>query len=50
MMCFGATSALVVYSWGLRYLGKFGWLAAFFYVAATALRLARFNTQLGQAG
>lgn len=45
MMCFGVTPALVVYSWGLRYLGKFGWLAAFFYVAATALRLARFNTQ-----
>jgi CDP-diacylglycerol--serine O-phosphatidyltransferase len=49
MMCFGVTPALVVYSWGLRYLGKFGWLAAFFYVAATALRLARFNTQLGHA-
>lgn len=49
MMCFGVTPALVVYSWGLRYLGKFGWLAAFFYVAATALRLARFNTQLGQS-
>lgn len=47
MLCFGITPALVVYSWGLRYLGKFGWLAAFFYVAATALRLARFNTQAG---
>ncbi len=46
MVCFGVTPALVVYSWGLQYLGKFGWLAAFFYVAATALRLARFNTQL----
>lgn len=49
MMCFGITPALVVYSWGLRYLGKFGWLAAFFYVAATALRLARFNIQSGEA-
>lgn len=49
MMCFGVTPALVVYSWGLRYLGKLGWLAAFFYVAATALRLARFNTQIGHA-
>ncbi len=49
MMCFGVTPALVVYSWGLRYLGKFGWLAAFFYVAATALRLARFNIQAGYA-
>lgn len=49
MMCFGITPALVLYSWALRYLGKVGWLAAFFYVAATALRLARFNTQVGQA-
>ncbi len=48
MMCFGVTPALVVYSWGLSYLGKFGWLAAFFYVAATALRLARFNIQPSQ--
>ena len=28
---------------------KLGWLAAFFYAAATALRLARFNTQIGIA-
>ena len=28
---------------------KLGWLAAFIYTAATALRLARFNTQLGSA-
>lgn len=49
MVCFGITPALVVYSWGLQYLGKFGWLAAFFYAAATALRLARFNTQVGIA-
>jgi len=49
MVCFGVTPALVVYSWGLQYLGKFGWLAAFFYAAATALRLARFNIQSVQA-
>lgn len=49
MVCFGVTPALVVYSWGLQYLGKFGWLAAFFYAATTALRLARFNTQLGSS-
>lgn len=45
MVCFGLTPALVVYSWGLQYLGKLGWLAAFVYTAATGLRLARFNTQ-----
>ena len=49
MVCFGITPALVVYSWGLIYLGKLGWLVAFFYAAATALRLARFNTQLGDS-
>ena len=45
MACFGITPALVIYSWSLKGLGKLGWLVAFFYVAATALRLARFNTQ-----
>ena len=44
-LCFGITPALVVYSWGLQYLGKIGWIAAFLYVAATALRLARFNVR-----
>lgn len=43
---FGLAPALVMYSWSLFHLGKLGWLAAFLYVAATALRLARFNTQV----
>lgn len=46
MLSFGVAPALVVYSWSLTYLGKLGWLAAFLYTAATALRLARFNAQL----
>lgn len=46
MVAFGVAPALVVYSWSLVHLGKFGWLIAFVYAAATALRLARFNTQL----
>lgn len=45
MVAFGLAPALVVYSWSLMYLGKIGWLVAFVYTAATALRLARFNTQ-----
>lgn len=45
MVAFGAAPALLVYSWSLSHLGKLGWLASFLYVAATALRLARFNTQ-----
>lgn len=45
MVAFGVAPALVMYSWSLFHLGKLGWLAAFLYTAATALRLARFNTQ-----
>jgi len=32
--------------WSLQSLGKFGWLAAFVYIAGAALRLARFNTNI----
>lgn len=45
MAAFGIAPALVMYSWSLSNLGKIGWMAAFVYAAATALRLARFNTQ-----
>lgn len=49
VISFGLAPALVAYQWSLQDLGKLGWLVAFFYAAATALRLARFNTQLGIA-
>jgi CDP-diacylglycerol--serine O-phosphatidyltransferase len=49
MVAFGLAPALVVYVWALSSLGKIGWLAAFVYTAGTALRLARFNTQIGIA-
>ncbi len=45
MVSFGLAPALVVYEWGLSGLGKLGWLAAFVYSAAAALRLARFNIE-----
>lgn len=45
MACFGVAPAIIVYSWGLSGLGKIGWLCAFIYTAATALRLARFNSR-----
>lgn len=45
MVAFGVAPALLVYEWGLQHLGKIGWMLAFFYAAAAALRLARFNTQ-----
>lgn len=49
MVSFGIAPGLVAYNWALSDLGKFGWLAAFVFVAAAALRLARFNTQVGIA-
>lgn len=46
MVSFGVAPALVVFAWALGDLGKFGWSAAFIFVACAALRLARFNTQI----
>jgi CDP-diacylglycerol---serine O-phosphatidyltransferase len=56
MVSFGVAPAIVSYQWGVariaeygRAWGRFGWLAAFFYAVAAALRLARFNTRVGTA-
>jgi CDP-diacylglycerol--serine O-phosphatidyltransferase len=46
MVCFGAAPALIMYEWALKSLGRLGWIAAFVYCAAAALRLARFNTNI----
>lgn len=46
MVAFGAAPALVVYEWAMKDMGKLGWIAAFVYCAGTALRLARFNTNI----
>ncbi len=47
MVSFGAAPALVVFEWALKGMGKWGWIAAFVYCAGAALRLARFNTNIG---
>jgi len=54
MVSFGIAPALVMYEWSLSSMvdlgwqwGKLGWLAAFIYTACAAMRLARFNTQVG---
>jgi CDP-diacylglycerol--serine O-phosphatidyltransferase len=54
LLSFGLAPALVMYTWSLAWLrelgpvwGKIGWVAAFVYTACTALRLARFNVQVG---
>ena len=49
MVSFGVAPSLVMFSWALTDLGKFGWSAAFVYVACAALRLARFNTSIDTA-
>jgi CDP-diacylglycerol---serine O-phosphatidyltransferase len=52
MVSFGLAPAVIVYQWGLIRLAeygwiwaKLGWLAAFVYTVAAALRLARFNVR-----
>ena len=54
LVSFGMAPALVMYHWSLSsmradgpFAAKLGWAAAFLYVACAALRLARFNTQVG---
>jgi CDP-diacylglycerol--serine O-phosphatidyltransferase len=47
MVSFGAAPALVAYIWTLSTLGRWGWIAAFVYLACAALRLARFNVNTG---
>jgi CDP-diacylglycerol--serine O-phosphatidyltransferase len=47
MTSFGVAPALVMYEWILGDLGRWGWAAAFVYCAGAALRLARFNANLG---
>ena len=47
MVSFGIAPALVAYNWLLNDLGKLGFFAAFVFAAGCALRLARFNTQIG---
>ncbi len=45
LVAFGVAPAIIAYLYSLKDFGRYGWLAAFLYVATTALRLARFNTQ-----
>ena len=47
MVAFGVAPGLVAFFWILNDLDKLGWVVTFIYVAGSALRLARFNTQIG---
>lgn len=48
MVAFGLAPAVLAYEWALSELGNVGLTVAFIYVACAALRLARFNTQIGK--
>lgn len=45
LISFGMAPAVLAYTWGLQPLGRLGWAVGFFFLAAAALRLARFNIQ-----
>lgn len=43
---FGAVPALILYLWGMKLAGSFGWIAVLVFSICGALRLARFNVQI----
>jgi CDP-diacylglycerol--serine O-phosphatidyltransferase len=47
VIAFGVAPAVMVYHWTLSSFGRFGAAAAFLFVACGALRLARYNVQMG---
>lgn len=47
VISFGVAPGVLVYTWTLSSFGKVGWVGSFFLVACAALRLARFNVQMG---
>jgi CDP-diacylglycerol---serine O-phosphatidyltransferase len=47
MVSFGVAPSLIMFSWGFGPLERVGWAASFIYMSCAAIRLARFNVQLG---
>jgi len=47
LVAFGVAPAVLMYSWALSPFGRFGYGAAFLFVSCGALRLARYNVQMG---
>jgi CDP-diacylglycerol--serine O-phosphatidyltransferase len=50
VISFGVAPAILAFAWGLSSLGRLGWAAGFLFVAAAAMRLARFNVQSAAGG
>jgi len=49
LVAFGVAPAVILYKWSLASFGRVGWAAAFLFVACGALRLARYNIQMGSS-
>ena len=49
LLSFGVAPSLILYMWALEPVGRFGWIAAFVFLICGALRLARFNVQVGES-
>lgn len=49
LVSFGVAPAVLAYGWCLSQYGRWGWLAAFLYVACGGVRLARFNVRSGHS-
>ena len=47
LVAFGVAPSLLAYNWAMFFYGKWGWIAAFMFVVCGALRLARYNIQIG---
>jgi CDP-diacylglycerol--serine O-phosphatidyltransferase len=47
LVSFGVAPAVLMYKWALVPFGRIGWAAAFWFMACGALRLARYNVQMG---
>ena len=46
-VCFGVAPGMLLYIWTMNTIGSFGWVVALLFAVCSALRLARFNTQIG---
>jgi CDP-diacylglycerol---serine O-phosphatidyltransferase len=46
VIAFGVTPAIILYTWALQHMPRFGWTISLFFVLCAALRLARFNARI----
>ena len=49
LVAFGVAPAVMIYKWSISPFGRIGTAVAFFFAACGALRLARYNVQMGSA-